>query len=605
MNQNFTKIKKCSSVLFLAISLVFSFSYSFAQCPVDVVVSLDGGGNTISVAGGATINVTGTYSVANDNGCPSCIQQLIIGIDSVAASCLYDNIPGICPNPSTGNINTTLTAPLLQGIYTIWVNNPFNFSCTLGDYHGATGSGAMAVGTIYVDCPPQVEISLNGGGNNIAVAPNAAVIMTGTYVLSNPTGCPTCIQQLIVGIDTIALGCIYDNIPDVCPSNSNGTLNVAFTAPAAEGTYTLYSNNPFNFGCTLTDYSGASGSSAQIIGTLTVACLPEISATLNGINDTIVVSPGTVVSLDGNYSISNPTSCPTCIQQLIVGLDTVPVACIYDNIPDVCPNVSSGTFSESITAPMDPGSYPIYVNNAFNFSCTFGDYTGASGNGAQVIAVLIVECLPDVSITLNGGGNTITVAPSTVINVGGNYSISNPQSCPTCIQQLIIGVDTIPADCVYDGIPDVCTSQTMGSIATTITAPADTGVYTIYANNAFNFSCTLTDYVGMNGNNATAIGTITVSSTIGIKSIEGLSSFKIYPNPNSNRFVLEFESNVSDQANIEISNYLGQIVYQEKFVTVTRKVSKSINTGTLDGGMYFVRLVTKDTDNSIKLFILE
>ncbi|TAH44224.1 MAG: T9SS type A sorting domain-containing protein [Bacteroidetes bacterium] len=605
MNPNFTQIKKQCSKLFILLCLVFSFSNSYAQCPVDVIISLDGGGNTIAVAGGATINVTGTYSVANDNSCPSCIQQLIIGIDSVASSCIYDNIPGVCPSPSTGSINTTLTAPLSQGIYTIWVNNPYNFSCTLGDYSGPTGNGALAIGTIYVDCPPQVSISLNGGGNSITVAPNASVTMTGTYVLSNPTGCPSCIQQLIVGIDTVALDCIYDNIPDVCPSSSNGTLNVAFTAPAAEGTYTLYSNNPFNFSCTLTDYTGATGNAAQIIGTLTVACLPEINASLNGVNDTLVVSPGTVVSLDGNFSISNPSSCPSCIQQLIVGLDTVATACIYDNIPDVCPNASVGTFSEQITAPMDPGTYPIYVNNPFNFSCTLSDYTGASGNGAMVIAVLIVECLPEVNITLNGGGNTITVAPGTVITVGGDYTLSNPQSCPSCIQQLIIGVDTVPADCVYDGIPDVCPSQTIGTIASTITAPVDTGVYTIYANNPFNFSCTLTDYTGMNGNNATAIGTITVSSTIGIASVEGQSSMKIYPNPNSNRFILEFESNASSQAGIEISDYLGQVVYQEEFATAAGKIQKSVNTGNLDNGIYFVRLVTKEADNVIKLLIVK
>ncbi len=603
MNKTITQFKflgRIFSTVLLASFLTLKVS---AQCPLSVSISLDGGGNSVSVLAGASIAVTGDFSIANDVSCPTCIQQIIIGIDSVAATCIYDAIPLTCPDTTAGTINTTITAPMAMGTYTIWANNPFNFSCTLSDYSGATGNNAIAIGTITVDCPPEVTIDMNGGGNNITVRPNDTVIVTGSYSLANPGSCPTCIQQLIIGIDTVAIGCVYDGIPSTCLTTSGGSINTGFSAPAAEGTYTLYANNPFNFGCDLNDYTGATGNNAMVIGTLTVACMPEVSLSLNGGSDTVIVSPGAVVNVTGSYSISNPSSCPSCIQQLIIGVDTVAASCVYDGIPDICPNVTSGSINTTVTAPADPGTYLIYSNNPFNFNCTLSDYSGPFGNNAAVVGVIIVECLPEVNISLNGGGNSITVAPGTVINVGGDYSVSNPSFCPTCIQQLIIGIDTVAATCIYDGIPDVCPNYTAGVITTTVTAPADTGVYTMYVNNPFNFSCTLSDYAGANGNLAMAVATITVSGSTGISSAGFSAGLSVYPNPGMDRIVLEFNAQKAGEVKMIMSNSLGQKVMEDSFGHDAGRVSREISTAKLDKGVYFVRLLTSDSDFTTRLIV--
>jgi hypothetical protein len=444
---------------------------------------------------------------------------------------------------------------------------------------------------------------MNGAGNNITVGPNDTVIVNGSYSLANTGSCVSCIQQLIIGIDTTAIACVYDGIPSTCLTTSGGSINTGFSAPAAEGTYTLYANNPFNFGCTLTDYTGATGNNAMVIGTLTVACMPEVSLSLDGGSDTVIVSPGAVVNVTGTYSISNSSSCPTCIQQLIIGVDTVAATCVYDGIPDICPNATNGTINTTVTAPLDPGTYMIYSNNPYNFGCTLSDYAGPFGNNAVVVGVIIVECLPEVNITLNGGGNTITVAPGTVINVGGDYSISNPSFCPTCIQQLIIGIDTVAATCIYDGIPDVCPNYTNGVITTTVTAPSDTGVYTMYVNNPFNFSCTLTDYTGAGGNFAQAVATITVSGSTGISSAGFKAGVSVFPNPGMDRIILEFNANKAGETRMILSNSLGQTVVDNILRHDAGRVSREFSAGRLDKGIYFVRLVSADFDFTTRLIM--
>ena len=81
-------------------------------------VSLDGGGNTITVDPGVNLSVDFDFQIANPNSCPGCQRQIVIGVDNTALYCGYDGIPGLNPGV-TSHSSTVISAPLLPGTHYI------------------------------------------------------------------------------------------------------------------------------------------------------------------------------------------------------------------------------------------------------------------------------------------------------------------------------------------------------------------------------------------------------------------------------------------------------------------------------------------------------
>jgi len=81
-------------------------------------------------------------------------------------------------------------------------------------------------------------------------------------------------------------------------------------------------------------------------------------------------SPGETVSGTVYYEVWNPSSCPACIQQIVVGIDNDAKECIYNGIPNTCPNKTTGTASFSFKAPQSPGSYDVVFGNFYEYTCS-------------------------------------------------------------------------------------------------------------------------------------------------------------------------------------------------------------------------------------------
>jgi len=85
---------------------------------------------------------------------------------------------------------------------------------------------------------------------------------------------------------------------------------------------------------------------------------------------------GETISATVNYKLNNPSHCPACIQQIVVGLvdqqgnRVVVVPCIYSGIPKVEPNWTTGRESFSLTAPSTPGTYKLLAVNAYEYRCS-------------------------------------------------------------------------------------------------------------------------------------------------------------------------------------------------------------------------------------------
>ena len=90
---------------------------------------------------------------------------------------------------------------------------------------------------------------------------------------------------------------------------------------------------------------------------------------LDGTSPTVVVSPGTVINGNAKYQAWVSTACPGCREQIVYGIGTNAMGCLYDYSPSTWPGVS-GTGTTKITAPSTPGVYKVRVAWALQLACS-------------------------------------------------------------------------------------------------------------------------------------------------------------------------------------------------------------------------------------------
>jgi hypothetical protein len=92
-------------------------------------LTLDGTSPVVVVSPGASLAGGAKYQAWVSTGCPLCRQQIVYGIESTPAGCLYDYSPSTWPGVSgTGSI--ALTAPSTPGTYKVRVAFALQLSCT-------------------------------------------------------------------------------------------------------------------------------------------------------------------------------------------------------------------------------------------------------------------------------------------------------------------------------------------------------------------------------------------------------------------------------------------------------------------------------------------
>lgn len=92
-------------------------------------LTLDGKSPVVVVSPGAVLSGGAKIQAWVSTGCPGCRQQLVYGIGSTAAGCLYDWSPGVWPGAS-GTASTSLTAPSTPGTYKVRVAFALQLKCS-------------------------------------------------------------------------------------------------------------------------------------------------------------------------------------------------------------------------------------------------------------------------------------------------------------------------------------------------------------------------------------------------------------------------------------------------------------------------------------------
>ncbi len=338
-------------------------------------ISLNGGGNAVEVKPGETVKGTLNYQVWNPSTCPQCIAQIVVGLENTPIACVYNGIPGLSPG-KLGTGSFTLTAPKTEGEYRLYYTYSLQYTCdaALAEYNKRTKT---QIGTVRAkeQCNFYLsvnDVSLNNGGSFITVKPGGTVKGTLRYQLWNPSTCPQCIAQIVVGLDNTPISCVYNGIPGTCPGKS-GTGSFQFTAPTDEGPHYLYYTYSLQYTCNaaLAEYNKRP---KTLIATVRMRkdqsnfYLSVSNANLNGKGSSVTVKPGEQVNVALNYQLWNPSTCPGCIVQIVVGLNNNAKACVYNGIPGVYPG-KSGTGSFQFTAPTTEGEYRLYYTYSMQYTC--------------------------------------------------------------------------------------------------------------------------------------------------------------------------------------------------------------------------------------------
>ena len=114
---------------------------------------------------------------------------------------------------------------------------------------------------------------------------------------------------------------------------------------------------------------------------------------------------------------------------------------------------------------------------------------GPVGPATATMAFDLVPIWADVTITnvtINGGSITAPVVPGSPIQVDLDYSIVQPDWCPACIQQIVVGFASLdmPTVCIFSGW-----GPSSGHASFTLTVPETPGTEFIAFNRHMNYSC--------------------------------------------------------------------------------------------------------------------
>jgi len=83
--------------------------------------------------------------------------------------------------------------------------------------------------------------------------------------------------------------------------------------------------------------------------------------------------------------------------------------------------------------------------------------------------------------------------------------------------------------------------------------------------------------------------------TASVHNINTGGNLQLYPNPNSGRFTVSFESKkVQKEVMLSVTNMVGQQVMQERYQNTSERFSKEIDLSSAGKGVYFVELKTDD-----------
>jgi hypothetical protein len=559
-----------------------------------------------SPAGGNLATATGigagtyTCTITDGNGCTFAQTVTVTQPAQLAASISSSTTP-LCNGDSTATATVAVTGG--SGSYTYSWSSGGNaatetglpagsYVCTVTDSNGCVSTATATItqpAALSTSISSQTNVSCFGLSDGAATVsatggtgtpafiwqPNGdstnavSGLSAGTYVVTvtDANGCST--QQTVTITQPPALGLSVSSNPAVlCAGDTallSATVDSTTIAPVINWMPVMQSGSSISvapsatssYTVTVTDSAGCSEST---LFTLTVA--PQPVFTLG--SDTSYCSSSAPVTLSGPagawmYSWQDITTAPN----YAVSNTGTYVLTVSD---------SSGTCSSTDSVSIIVNASPVISFNdtvACATSLTLcgpaGNYlyTWSTGSTTQCIvyAAQSDTLILNVLDSLNGCSTTDTVAVTLLTPPVLSFSVQQF----ICLDDAPIGLLATPAGGLFSG---------PGVSGTTF----DPGVASTGMQGISYF------YMNANGCSATATDSILVDPCMNVSGIDNSLSIQAYPNPASERVVLE----TTENGQLEIVNELGQVVLRDQIISSRTQIDVS----RLSSGLYLIRYQT-------------
>ena len=467
------------------------------DCTEDVFdvsqVYINGFVNTATVSVGQNAPVLFSWMLGSGKGLDGADRQIVLGVENLPELCVDVGIPETCPAFDTGLGSGTLSAPVNGGTYTVY-----------------------AVATSEDFC----EDALSAYGSSF---PRRAI---GTLVVEGKCQPATC--------GSLAAQCGYWD---------DGCLGVLEC-----GT------------CSSEEVCGPQGKCTKTPNCqYPVFGLSNVAVGVEGGVDP-VVEAGSQVPLALNWQAGNAASCPDCPLQIVLGFESGAAICFNLGASDPCPQIPSGAAGGFITAPGYPGAYVLSAALVQEANCpnakkafleedrvpiatvlveggcipadcgSLGSDCGDWGDGCGGIlhcgicpdgqacnsqGVCESPCVEGIftvsDVSINGSGKVASASPNMKAQLILAWELGNPDDCPDCERQIVLGVADEPDYCEEAGVPPQCPGTTSGSKSTHVTAPSQAGSYTVFAMAAAQNDCDAAQQVFSSNPFKKPVGTLHVT----------------------------------------------------------------------------------------------
>ncbi len=576
--------------------------------------------NTVPPQTLANINglAAGNYSVTTTdaNGCVvvntvtiNAAATLAASINVQPANCSVGNdgiatgVPtgGTAPFSYTWNTTPVQTAAtavgLIPGLYTVTITDINGCEATQTANVGIIGQLAAQMNSTPTSCigndgtatatstqglPP---FTYEWNTTPLQITPTATGLPAGNYsvTMTDSNGCPalgTVVVQSdipqsvnVVGTD---LQCNGDN-SGMAEVTTAGTFNYEWSTGAntamidglAAGTYSVT----------------VSGGICYFVESVTIVEPAAFSA--------IIITNDNFCTLNGaSANVLPQGGIPPFQYEWSTGDSGPAVGGLATGTYDVTITDGSGCSQVSTTSVVSEANGPVLSSTHTNISCTSDNdgsidltvnggavpYTYDWGNGISV------EDLSGLSV----GSYTVIVTDANGCLAVTTVTISSPSPMTlNPISTSSSGNDGTAGVTVAGGVPPF-TYQWDNGQTSQVAIGLAAGAYTVFVTDA---------------NGCTAQTTIEVDAFTGLEDIEGLTTFGIYPNPNSGQFTVELFFSTPESIEIALVNVLGQTL--EEFEGKGTKFFMPFNIKDYPSGMYTLMLKTKHGRTSRKVLKLE
>ncbi len=483
---------------------------------------------------------------------------------------------------SGGTLLQSVTLNIAQGQQTITLN--FDISVGTGYRLGWAGSTAdfyrNSAGASY---PYSIANLITITGNTVP-DPVRWYAYYNWQVEEQPKICASIRVPVTAAVNALPSAAITPSgATDFCDGGSvtlTADANTSYLWSDNSTSQSLIATQSGTYSVTVTGGAGNCANSASI--TVTEFAIPDATITTDkptsictGDNVTLTAPAGL------NYAWSNNAT----TESITVSADGTFTVTVTDNN-------SCSAESTPITVTVSNNAVAGITPSAATTFCDGGsvDLTASAGT-----SYLWSNNATTANITVNASGTfTVTVTTGNCTAVSSPLSVVVNPNPVVSMSGLGTQYFTNDAPITLNGTPAGGTFTGTGVSGNTFdpSAAGVGGPYTVTYS-----------YTDGNGCSASATANVTVELATASIQIEGISAVTIFPNPSQGEFQLSLKSNTVRKIDIEITNYVGQKIFEERGIVVNGSLTKPISLSNAAKGVYSLIITSGKNRNAYKVVV--